>query len=60
MLRNDLMTRLTDYDNDTVVVTVGGCLVDIALLTYEQGQIVLLLDPEELRKALTHTGPRPR
>lgn len=51
MLRNDLITRLSDHDNDTVVVRIGDILVDVESVNGDGGGIVLVLDPDELQVA---------
>lgn len=51
MLRNDLITRLSDHDNDTVVVRIGGILVDIESVSDDVGGIVLVLNPDDLQVA---------
>ena len=53
MLRNDLITLLSQHDNDTVTVNVNGTLVDIAAVTNADGCIVIILGRDE-------TPPSPR
>lgn len=52
MLRNDLINLLGERDNDTVTVDIGGILVDVDSVATDRGNIVLVLDPEDLRGTL--------
>ena len=53
MLRNDLITLLSQKDNDTVTVDVGGTLVDIEAVADARGGIALILQPDDLQDTLT-------
>ena len=53
MLRNDLITNLSQHDNDTVTVNVNGILIDVDTVTNARDSIVLVLDPEDLRSVLS-------
>jgi hypothetical protein len=44
MLRNYLITLLGEKDNDPVVVSVNGTLLDVEAVTDGNGCIVLVLD----------------
>ena len=62
MLRNDLVTWVSGHDNDPVVVSVQGFLIDVVSVSEERGQLVFGLDPEELAGTLKQiasgqTGP---
>ena len=52
MLRNDLIIKLSEQDNDCVTVDVNGILIDVESVAYDRGNVVLVLDPEELRATL--------
>lgn len=52
MLRNHLMTLLSEKDNDTVAVDVNGILIDVDAVTIDRGCIVLVLNPEDMQGAL--------
>lgn len=52
MLRNDLITGLSEQNNDPVVVKIAGSLVDVASVIHDDGCVVLVLEPEELNDAL--------
>lgn len=52
MLRNELITRLSDYNNDNVVVSIGGIQVDVDSVFYDRGSVVLVLDPEDALSTL--------
>lgn len=52
MLRNDLINYLVEQDNDTVTVSLNGLLVDVESVSHARGQIVLILDPEDMRGTL--------
>jgi hypothetical protein len=60
MLRNNLITLLAESDNDTVAVNVNGILIDVDSAAHYRGNIVLVLDPEDLRSTLKQvaTGKR--
>lgn len=60
MLRNDLINLLAERDNDAVTVDVGGILIDIDAVSYDRGNIVLVLDPEELQGTLEQTAGESR
>lgn len=51
MLRNDLITWLSQQDNDSVVVDINGHHADVAGVVAENGVIVLRLEV-----ASTETG----
>lgn len=57
MLRNDLITKLSEFDNDCVTVDVAGTMVDVVSARRDRDGIVLVPDPDELRDALDrHAG----
>ncbi|MEV6600615.1 hypothetical protein AB0M36_27760 [Actinoplanes sp. NPDC051346] len=56
MLRNDLIIKLSEQDNECVTVDVNGILVDVDSVAQDRGNIVLVLDPEELRATLTQVA----
>jgi hypothetical protein len=58
MLRNDLIVKLSEKDNDSVAVTINGVLVDVESVATDRGCIVLVLDPDELQAALSQAGVR--
>ena len=53
MLRNDLITNLSQHDNDAVTVNVNGILIDVDTVTTARDSIVLVLDPEDLQSVLS-------
>lgn len=59
MLRNDLITQLSQTDNDPVVVAVNGAFVDVDMVTTDQGRVILALDPEEIAAAFSNPSPGP-
>jgi hypothetical protein len=59
MLRNDLITMLSQHDNDHVTVDVGGILVDVDSVSTDRGSIVLKLDPEELTAVIQKETAEP-
>ncbi|MDT4994808.1 MAG: hypothetical protein QOH97_4700 [Actinoplanes sp.] len=52
MLRNYLITNLSQHDNDTVTVSVNGILIDVDSVTSDRGGIVLILDPRAEQSVL--------
>jgi hypothetical protein len=52
MLRNYLITNLSQHDNDTVTVSVNGILIDVDSVTSDRGGIVLILDPRDEQSVL--------
>ncbi|MFI5493223.1 hypothetical protein [Actinoplanes sp. NPDC051859] len=52
MLRNDLIIKLSEQDNDCVTVDVNGILIDVEAVAHDRGNVVLVLDREELRATL--------
>lgn len=52
MLRNDLITMLSQHDNDPVTVDVKGILVDVGSVSTDRDTIVIGLDPDDLRSVL--------
>jgi hypothetical protein len=58
MLRNDLIVLLSQKDNDTVTVDVNGTHVDIDAVVDAPGGIALILQPEDLRDALSRVPAR--
>jgi hypothetical protein len=53
MLRNDLIVLLSQKDNDTVTVEINGTFIDIDAVVDAPGGIALILQPEDLRDALS-------
>lgn len=53
MLRNDLITLLSEQDNNAVTVSLDGVLVDVDSVAIQAGSIVLVLDLEDLQDALS-------
>lgn len=53
MLRNDLITKLSEQDNDAVMVNVNGYLIDVDSVASVRGRLALILDPEDLQATLT-------
>ena len=58
MLRNDLITLLSQQDNDTVTIDINGTLIDIEAVTNARGLIVLVLQPEDLHDTLKQIAAR--
>lgn len=54
MLRNDLITQLSQFDNDSVTVDVKGILIDVESVTTDRGSVVLVLNPDDLCSTLDH------
>jgi hypothetical protein len=52
MLRNDLITLLSQYANDPVTVDVNGIFIDVEAVTSERGHVVLVLNPEDAHGTL--------
>ncbi|GGQ42572.1 hypothetical protein [Couchioplanes azureus] len=52
MPRNDLIIKLSEEDNDCVTVDVDGILIDVDSVARDRGNIVLVLDPDELQATL--------
>jgi hypothetical protein len=52
LLRNDLITHLSQFDNNAVAVKVDDILIDIVTITEERGCVVLVLEPEDLQGVL--------
>ena len=52
MLRNDLIVKLSEKDNDAVTVNVDGIMIDVDSVTTDRDSIVLMLDPEDLQSVL--------
>lgn len=51
MLRNDVITLLGEKDNDLVVVSVNGTLLDVEAVTDGSGCIVLVLKEDDRSSA---------
>lgn len=47
MLRNDVITLLGEKDNDLVVVSVNGTLLDVEAVADDRGCIVLVLKEDD-------------
>ena len=52
MLRNDLITLLSQSDNNTVTADVNGILIDVDAVTVDRGSIVIVLNVEDLSETL--------
>jgi hypothetical protein len=52
MLRNDLITMLSQHDNDPVTVNVNGIMIDVENVSTDRDSIVIGLDPDDLRSVL--------
>ena len=52
MLRNDLITALSQQDNDTVTVYVGGILVDVDRVARVNGTVTIVLDPDDIESTI--------
>ena len=59
MLRNDLIVLLSQKDNDTVTVHINGVPVDIDAVVDAHGGIALILQPDDLRDALSRVPSAP-
>lgn len=48
MLRDDLVARMSEYDNGSVSVLIDGVLVEIDIVEADRhfGSVVIVLDPE--------------
>ena len=55
MLRNELFNKASQYDNDPVVVQIGGIFVGVEDVIRERECVVLVLDAEDLSDALGRT-----
>lgn len=60
MLRNDLITILSEQSNDPVVVRIAGSLIDVESVTHEEGCVVLVFDSEELNDVLAADAAKAR
>ena len=56
-MRNSLVTLASEYDNNPVAVSLEGFLIEVVSVAEQRGQIVLNLDPEELRATLRQITP---
>jgi hypothetical protein len=52
VLRNDFITHLSQADNDNVVVDVNGILIDVEAVTTDRGNVVVVLNQEDLTDTL--------
>ena len=52
MLRNHLITLLSQSDNNTVTADVNGILIDVDAVTADRGAIVIVLNTEDLSETL--------
>ena len=53
MQREDLITRLSQMEGDSVAVDVHGVLIDVETVTTDRGTVVLVVNQEDLVDILT-------